>query len=437
MRRILSTGSSIAAALSVIALLGACGSSKSASTSTTTAGSNTSASSSPVGSSPVSTSSSPVSTVTLGNVEDFSGPASVYGAAENEGAQIAVDQLNAAGGIKSLGGAQLAIKKYDTASNPDNAIPQATAAVGDKVTAVFGGEISDTVLAGINVTQRAGIPWVDTGGTANEIAQRGYNTVDIVVHDSTQFSQDFVNVIEQAAQQLHLSAPTVAIAYSDSSYGQDLYNAFTKINASAGLKVVTSFNYPLSTTDFSSVAARLAASNATVLFNMGYPEDGLNISRLFATRFRTQAKVWVAAGSDANDVVSQLKTQANGTILNADIGPQTKGAPASFTTFYNAYKAKFNAVPNAQSLTGYEAVQFIAAALEHDGSTSPAKLAAALRTVTLTQTTGNIFPAPATLSFGSDGTLTQAPFFAAQIVSGAPVTIYPPAAADASIALFG
>ena len=149
-----------------------------------------SSSSSPSGGGSSSSSSSPSAsgkTITLGEVTDFSGPASVYGIAENHGAQVAVNQINAAGGIKSLGGAKLQIKKYDTESNPDDGQTEATAAVGDKVSAVFGGEISDTVLAGINVTQRAGIPWVDTGGIADQIHERGYNTVFMVDHTTTQF----------------------------------------------------------------------------------------------------------------------------------------------------------------------------------------------------------------------------------------------------------
>ena len=99
-----------------------------------------------------------VSSVTIGEVTDLSGVASAYGVPENQGAQIAVQQINAAGGIKSLGGAKLVLKTFDTASNPDNGQTEASDAVSAKVSAVFGGEISDTVLAGINVTQRAGVP---------------------------------------------------------------------------------------------------------------------------------------------------------------------------------------------------------------------------------------------------------------------------------------
>lgn len=376
-------------------------------------------------------------TVTLGEVTDFSGVASVYGTPENQGAQIAVDQINAAGGIKNLGGAQLAIKKYDTASSPDKGPTEATAAVGDKVAAVFGGEISDTVLAGINVTERAGVPWVDTGGIADEIHTRGYKTVFMVDHTTTQFLQDYVNVIKQAESQLNMSSPSVAIAYSQSSYGQGFYDAFNKINKTENLKVVTQFGYPLSTTDFSSVAARLAASSADIIFDMGYPADGLALARLFATKFKVKAKMVIAAGSDAADVVSQLHNQANGVILIADLDNTTKNLPDSYKTFYDAYQAKYHAVPNSQAMCGYIAVQFIAAAMEAAKSSEPSAIAAALPKVTLTQTTGNIYPSPTTLSFASDGSLAEAPFYAAQVIGGKAQVVYPADVAQAQMIPYG
>ena len=210
--------------------------------------------------------------------------------------EIAVDQINAAGGIKSLGGAKLAIKTFDTASNPDNGQTQATAAVGDKVTAVFGGEISDTVLAGINVTQRAGIPWVDAGGTANEIHERGYTTVFQADHDSTQFASSWLASPSSPPSKLGISNPTVAIAYSQSSYGESCSRRGTRPPRPPALKTVTSFGYPLTTTDFSSIAARLAASPADIILNMGYPADGLALAKLFATQSKPKQKIVMHGG---------------------------------------------------------------------------------------------------------------------------------------------
>ena len=236
------------------------------------------------------------------------------------------------------------------------------------------------------------MPWVDTGGTANEIHERGYSTVFQVVHDSTQFAQGWLDVAELAAQKLGLTNPTVAIAYSASSYGEEFLSAFNAINKTGGLKVVTSFGYPLTTTDFSSIAARLASANANIVFDMGYPGDGLNLARLFATQFKPKAKVILLGGSDAVSVVGQLKTQADGALMLGDLAPGITGLPASFAGFYSLYEAKFHTAPNSQSLNGYIAMRFIAAALEKAKSASPAAVTEAMRGTALTQTSGNIFP---------------------------------------------
>jgi branched-chain amino acid transport system substrate-binding protein len=371
--------------------------------------------------------------VVLGEVTDLSGVASSYGIPESQGAQIAVDQLNAAGGIKSLGGAKLEIKKYDTASSPDNGTTKATAAVNDKVSAVFGGEISDTVLAGINVTHRAGTAWLDSGGTADQIHKRGYDTVFQVAKNSTQFSQGWVDAAKLAAGQLGIANPTIAIAYSQTSYGQDFLNAFETINKTAGFRVVSKIGYPISTTDFSSVAARLAATPADIIFNIGYPADGLNLTKLFATKYAVKSKIFIAGGSDAGDVVGQLKAQANGTLLLGDVTPGTPAVPAAFKVFYDRYKAKYKTDPNSQALFGYVSVQFAAAGIEKAKSATPTEVAKALKSVTLTQTTGNIFPSPSTLSFADNGSLKEAPFLAAQVIGGAAKIVFPAAAAESKI----
>ena len=225
----------------------------------------------------------------------------------------------------------------------------------------------------------------------------------------------------------------MAIAYSQSSYGEELYTAWNTAAAAAGFKTVTSFGYPLTTTDFSSVAARLAASSADIILNMGYPGDGLALAKLFATQSKPKAKIILLAGSDAGAVTGQLASQANGSLMIGDIAPGVKGLPASFTAFYNAYQAKYHSAPDSQSMTGYIAVQFIAAAMEHAKSDSPAAITAALHSVTLTQMTGNIYPDPTTLSFAADGTLNQAPFYAAQITGGAGKLVWPASVAETTI----
>ncbi len=400
-----------------------------------TAGCSSSNSNSSSSSSATSSSTTPaVTSVTLGEITDLSGGASVYGVPENQGAQVAIDEINSAGGIKSLGGASLVLKTYDTQTSPDQGAPQATAAVADGVTAVFGGEISDTVIAGTSITQRAGIPWVNAGGTANEITSRGYDTVFTVNKNSDQFGAGWADTIRLAASALGISNPKVVIAYSDTTYGNQLLEGFKK--DASGMTITSSFSYPPSTTDFSSVAARLANADADVIFNAGYPGDGIALAKLFAGKFTPKAKIVIGGGSDATDVISQIGDQGNGVLVLGDLSPDSTGVPATFTTMYNDYQAKFNAVPNTQALAGYVAVRVIAQALEDAGSTDPAQVVAALKNVQLTQDNGNIYPSPTTLSFASNGALNEAPIYISQIVGGKQVLVYPTAVAGAQITAY-
>jgi branched-chain amino acid transport system substrate-binding protein len=374
------------------------------------------------------------STVTLGEITDLSGAASVYGVPENQGAQIAIDEINQGGGIKSLDGATLKLKTYDTQSSADQGTPQASAAVADKVTAVFGGEISDTVIAGTNITQRAGIPWVNAGGTANEIVSRGYDTVFTVNKDSDQYGAAWADTIRAAASALGITNPKVVIAYSDTTYGQQLLDGFTK--DASGMTITSKFSYPPTTTDYSSVAARLASADADVIFNAGYPGDGIALGKLFATSFTPKAKVVIGGGSDAADVLDQIKDQGNGMLVLGDLAPDSKGVPDSFTTMYQSYQDKYDEIPNTQALAGYVAVRMIAQALEDAGSSDPADVAEALRSVELTADNGNIYPAPETLSFDDTGALTEAPIYISQIVGGKQVLVYPDAVAGAKITAY-
>jgi branched-chain amino acid transport system substrate-binding protein len=188
---------------------------------------------------------------------------------------------------------------------------------------------------------------------------------------------------------------------------------------------VSSFGYPLTTTDFSSVAARMASSNADILFNMGYPADGLELTQEFSAKYHTSAKLWLASGANYVAVVSQLGAKSNGTIMGYVPAPGMPGLPAGFTQAYQEYKKKFNTDPNSQSWSGYTAVYFLAAALEKAKSTAGPALTAALKQVTLTHGHGNPYPVPAVLKFGQDNTLVEAPGYYTQVQNGASVLVYP------------
>lgn len=370
-------------------------------------------------------------TVTLGNVTDFSGGASTFGIAENQGAQLAVDEINAAGGIESLGGATLEIERYDTATTPDQGATQAQAAVSDGVVAVFGGEVSDTVLAGTNVTQRAGIPWVVVGGGANEIHERGYDTVFQNVVNVGQLTQNWYNVLEDVTADLGITDKTVAIAYTESSYGQEFRENWDEVNADGEYTVVESFGYPLATTDFSAIASRLANSDAEIIFNMGYPADAIGLTRLLTSQVQTDAQIVLMTGANGAAMVSELGEAAEGAIVPAAPTSEWETLPEASSNFIDAYTEAYGEAPVTQAFSGYTSVQFLAAALESAGCTDGAAIVEGLRGASLDHDTGNVWPSPEVLKFKDDGSLEEAGAFYAQIQGGASKAIFPLAIAQA------
>jgi branched-chain amino acid transport system substrate-binding protein len=224
------------------------------------------------------------------------------------------------------------------------------------------------------------------------------------------------------AGKLGMTNPTMAIAVSDTTYGNNLDAGFTKITPNI-FNVVDKVAYPLNTADLSSVAARLIAKNPDVIFNEGYPADGLQFGTLFSSKFTTTAKIMFTIASEGT-ALTQLGAKGNGMLLAGSLNTTVKGVPQSFLDFNTAYKAKYGSAPILQSVWGYESVLMIAAALEKAGSVDPAKVAAALHQVSLDHSTGNLFPQDK-ISFDAQGRISNVPAFFDQIQDGKLVAVFP------------
>jgi branched-chain amino acid transport system substrate-binding protein len=382
---------------------------------------------------PTSAGASSSSTIKVGIVEDLSGASSVLGVPEYHGAQLAVNEINKAGGIKALGGAKLKLMPFDTASNPDNGITEAQAAVSAGVTAVIGGENSDTVQAGSNVTERAGIPWLNTGGTANSILARGYTGIFTIDFDTTQFAQGWLSAVRKAASAQGIKSPTLVLPYSESSYGSEFLGELKKlVHGSTSIK--SSFSYPVTTTNFSTVAARAVNGGGSAILNLGYPNDGVSLATLFGSQSKPGAatKVVGTAGTACGQL-SSLGKEADGTLCLFTLSPGSKGTTPYYDAQYKAFQAKFGTIPTEWN--GFTAVKFLVAALQKAKSTKGSALDSALHHVKLTAANGDIYAQP--MSFQKSGAITYWPVIVGQIQNGAITSVFPQTFASAAILPYG
>jgi branched-chain amino acid transport system substrate-binding protein len=368
--------------------------------------------------------------VLVGVVTDFSGPQGILGTQEFDAYQLAANEINAAGGIKSLGGAKIVLKKFDTQTDPAQGAVQASAAVADHVDVILGGEVSDTVIGGTNITHRAGIPWISIGAEAAEITGRGFDDVFQVTSTTNQIAQSYYDLLNGVASKLNLGKIRASISVSDTTYGAELDQGFTTANKD--MQVVNHFQYPLTTTDFSSVAARMLQGNPNVLLNEGYPTDGVALAKLFASKFKPPASVKVFfATAEPQLLATQLGDQADGMLAGSGPSPAFKGMPQGFLTANAAFKKAYGTSMEGVSPTAWEAFMFLEAALEKAGSTDGSAIAAALHKVQLTQALGNIYPG-APQQFAANGSLVDPVQYYVQIQNGQMTGVYPASIAAAS-----
>ena len=365
-----------------------------------------------------------VKTVVIGSINDFSGAQGPVGVDTGRGIEQLVAEVNAAGGIKSLGGAKIVVKKFDTQTNPDLGATEATQAVNAKVNIVIGGDVSDTVIAGTNVTARANIPWIDPGGSDSEITARGFNNVFQTLPNTSQAAQGYYDVMKTACEKFGCGAhPTMAVAVSDTSYGTALDAAFTALNTAGYFNIVTKVSYPDTTTDFSSIAARLASDNPDIIYNEGYPADGLSLAQDFATTVKTNAKVFLGVPL-YQSLASQLGTKADGVLTYGAPSTLFAGMPAEFTTQNTIFQKKWGYPMSLAAVQGYVDAALAYQAFEQSGSTNGVKLAATLHRIQLTHAEGNLFPVN-TLSFLPNGAMANPYLFEVQIQDGKAVGVFP------------
>lgn len=368
--------------------------------------------------------------VLVGVVTDFSGAQGILGTQEFDAYQLAASQINAAGGIKSLGGAKIVLKKFDTQTDPAQGPVQASAAVADHVNVIIGGEVSDTVIGGTNITHRAGIPWISIGAEASEITSRGFNNVFQATSTTNQIAKTYYDLLLAVSNDLHLGPIRASVSVSDTTYGSELDSGFTATNKA--MQVVEKFSYPLTTTDFSSVSARMLQANPNLMLNEGYPTDGVSLAKLFATKFKPPASVKIFfATAEPQLLVSQLGKQADGMLAGSGPSPAFKGMPQSFLTANSAFQKAYGTPMEGVAPTAWEAFMFLKAALEKAGSLNGSAIAAALHQVKLTQAMGNIYPG-APQQFDQNGELVNPEQYYVQIQNGQMVGVYPPAIAAAA-----
>lgn len=263
--------------------------------------------------------------VNVGVILPLSGANAQFGINSRNGIQLVADEINAAGGIKSLGGAPINLVIADATSTPSTAASAAQRMISRQdVVSVLGAFASSLTIAISEVTERRGLPLL-TMSFSDTITGRGFKNVFQVVNKASTIGEAQFDYTVDIAKRVDRPADKVAIMYEDTAYGTSQAEGLRKAANRRGSEIVMDAAYPLGITDVTPLINQLRASGAELVFPVSYLNDSLQIVRSMRQQGLTMPAVGGAAGYVIPDFRDGLGELANGVMsispANYDLAP--------------------------------------------------------------------------------------------------------------------
>jgi len=305
--------------------------------------------------------------VKIGVVMPLSGANAQFGKGSVSGIQMAADQINAAGGIKSLGGAPIELVVADIPSPNTAAATTQRLISQDGVVGMVGAFSSSITLAASEVTERAGVPMI-THSFADQITGRGYQYIFQVTALGGVYGEDQFNFAAEIAKAAGQPVTKAAVFYEDTAYGTAQAAGLRAAAKAAGIPLVIDEAYPLGVTDVSPLINKLKNSGADIVFPVSYFNDALQIIRAMRQQGIDMPVIGGAAGYIIPDFHKALGEYSDGVY---SIAPANYDAIPEIAAEYKAAHGNFM----THEATLYAAaLQHMVAAIEESASRDPEKI---------------------------------------------------------------
>ncbi len=372
--------------------------------------------------------------VKFGALYPLSGSLALLGEESFRGLELAVEEVNANGGVQ---GQQIVLAGGD-AVDQNQAIGEARRLISrEDVEAIFGTYSSSRSIAASQVSELAGVPYFELGAVAHEITNRDFDNIYRTNPTARHMARTHVDMIVDAiAPELGRDPADlrIGIIHEDSNYGSSVASFQEVFGEEAGLNIVVNEAYPASTVDMSSIVLRLQERDVDIVLQTSYQDDSILFLRQANERdFEPSAIIGGGGGYSMVPTAEAVGFDVIEGVLNADFTQYAVNADfaTGVNDFVEAYREKYGSDPRSgHSLNNYVGAKVILEALDEGNGFSPEAIAEALSAVDV--------PAGETavgygVKFAENGQNDAAFMMGMQWRDGALVTVYPPEAAVADL----
>lgn len=299
--------------------------------------------------------------VKIGIIVPLSGQLAVYGEGVRDGAILAFDKVNAAGGIDGKKIVPVVVDNKADGAETANALNKLI--TKDKVVAVVGPVISATANVAGPIAVRERIPLITPTATAIEVTEVGEYV------SRTCFLDDFQGSVMARFAIENLQAKKAAIIFDlANDYSIGLKNVFAKTFTELGGEVVEIVSYTTGDSDFNAQLTKIKAVNPDVIYLPAYYSDDVLFLRQ-AKNLGITATFMGADGWDAQELIDGAKEDAEGVYFTTHYTPTD---PAEIVqNFLRDYQEKYNKFPIVLAALGYDAAALLAEAIDRADSLDP------------------------------------------------------------------
>jgi branched-chain amino acid transport system substrate-binding protein len=239
--------------------------------------------------------------IKLGILQPVTGALAQDGEYGRLGAEIAINEINAAGGIKSMGGARIQMVFGDARSNPEGGTAEVERMQAEGVAAIVGGFASPIALAASQAASRYDIPYIVDVGVSDQIVNRG-------LKNTFRFGPGFGTVTAAALDNLvklndaaGKPAKTVVIVHEDGLFGSGMAKLLNERLPQRGFEVLETIAHPTPSRDMSNVALRIRSLNPDLVIPSSYYAEFVLLARTMQQqRIRPKGVYAVLNGAASN-----------------------------------------------------------------------------------------------------------------------------------------
>jgi len=358
----------------------------------------------------------------------LSGPWARQGVLERMGAEMAIDDINKSGGIKSLGGAKMKLIVSDTGDSAEKAknAAQRLVAQNPRVVGGIGAWLSSFTLAVTEVTERAELPWL-TLSYSDVITGRGFHYVFQTSATGDRQSELALPTIMQLAEKSTGKKPTTTGVIQDNTAAPVSFMKPMRAGGfeKAGLKVLVDEIYTPPLSDATPLVSKVRTSRPDFVWviSTSIPDDSLLMQKF--AEMGIGANKLPIVGNGAHFGAPELLKVAGADVLEGALITVANWSNDSQRALIDEFKKRTSEPWLTQdSLCAYGHVWILKEAVEKAGVADRKKVAEAIRAMDTSEGAARYF-AGNHIKFDDKGRRVDAPLVIFQWQQGVPVTVYP------------